>query len=387
LPIDTTQLTPLPPIRTALHSRDEQRDVIPVELHARITEIGTLEVWCSEASGERKWKLQFDVRATTRTDIRLHEAAAERAGFVDEQTVQRCRALIAETFTGAPREPALAETLVKRLEQVSGITRLNWPPSLLRDLWDALMQAAEGRSRTALHEARWLSLLGFSLRPGYGFAVDDWRVAQTWRFFDRKIIYVKNELCRAEWWILWRRIAGGLRAGQQRSIAEPLLAELKKARTQHEKGPHELAEIWRLLASLELLDANVKASFGENLLEHQKNRAAIWALGRLGARVPLSGAITNVMPADAVERWIEALITVRDSADERAFALVQMARRTGDRFRDISEPVRLRVIEWMKKNGAPVHYRHLAEHGGELREQEADLAFGESLPHGLRLAI
>ena len=65
---------------------------------------------------------------------------------------------------------------------------------------------------TALH--RWLNLAGFCLRPGYGLAVDDWRVAQMWRLFPREVVHDRNELVRAEWWILWRRVAGGLSAGE-----------------------------------------------------------------------------------------------------------------------------------------------------------------------------
>lgn len=383
LPIDFTQLTPLPPIRAALHSRSEERPTIPVELHARLTEIGTLEVWCTEMHGAEKWKLQFDTRASAHAESPTSNASTGRAGFLDEEITTQCRALILETFAGPASDPSLAERLVKRLEEASAMSRLDWPPSLLRTFWETLLQVEEGRSRGTLHEARWLSLLGFSLRPGYGFPVDDWRVAQTWRLFDRKIIHSKNELCRAEWWILWRRIAGGLRAGQQRSIAEPLLADLKKSRT-HEKGAHELAEIWRLLASLEWLDANIKTSFGETLLA-QQNRAAIWALGRLGARVPFYGPIHHVVPPNEIERWINALLVAPQNDADFAFALMQMSRRTDDRFRDVSDAIRKQVISWMKKTNAPAHYLHLVEQSGELREQETNLAFGENLPHGLRI--
>jgi hypothetical protein len=38
--------------------------LIPVELRSRVTEIGTLELWCVEKSGKRKWKLEYNVRET-----------------------------------------------------------------------------------------------------------------------------------------------------------------------------------------------------------------------------------------------------------------------------------------------------------------------------------
>ena len=53
-----------------------------------------------------------------------------------------------------------------------GSDRRDWPASLLRRLWEALVEAEPGRPRTARHEARWLNLAGFSLRPGYGLAME-----------------------------------------------------------------------------------------------------------------------------------------------------------------------------------------------------------------------
>ena len=87
------------------------------------------------------------------------------------------------------------------------------------------MEVEPGRKLSPAHEARWLSLLGFSLRPGFGMAVDDWRMAQTRRLLSGLIH--NNPTCRAEWWILWRRVAGGLPSGQQRSLAQPLIADVR----------------------------------------------------------------------------------------------------------------------------------------------------------------
>src|SRR5262249_19721212 len=132
------------------------------------------------------------------------------------------------------KESVPPESLGKLLERELGMPRLDWPPSLLRRIWEELMKVEEGRTRSVSHEARWLNLLGFALRPGFGFAVDDWPVAQTWQLFAKKLQHSANGLCRAEWWILWRRLAGGLVAGQQRVIAEPLVSALR-ARERAEK--------------------------------------------------------------------------------------------------------------------------------------------------------
>ena len=69
-------MTALPPIRTALKTRSRrERGTVAVRLHGKLTEIGTLELWCSEVGGERTWRLQFDVRSATQTDVAAHESA------------------------------------------------------------------------------------------------------------------------------------------------------------------------------------------------------------------------------------------------------------------------------------------------------------------------
>ena len=105
------------------------------------------------------------------------------------------------------------------------MNRDDWPASLLRHLWESLLETEPGRRLSPQHEARWLNLTGFALRPGYGLAVDDWRVAETWKLLHGKLIHV-TPACRAEWYILWRRIVGGMTVGQQQPLAAPLMGAL-----------------------------------------------------------------------------------------------------------------------------------------------------------------
>jgi Ethanolamine utilization protein EutJ (predicted chaperonin) len=39
-------------------------DLTPVSLESRVTEIGTLELWCRERNGDRRWKLELNIRET-----------------------------------------------------------------------------------------------------------------------------------------------------------------------------------------------------------------------------------------------------------------------------------------------------------------------------------
>jgi hypothetical protein len=37
--------------------------VVPVTLHPAVTEVGTLELWMQHTQSERRWKLEFNLRA------------------------------------------------------------------------------------------------------------------------------------------------------------------------------------------------------------------------------------------------------------------------------------------------------------------------------------
>jgi hypothetical protein len=399
--VDPLQMTALPPIRTVLQAGKKTADSIAVTLHARRTEIGTLELWCAELNGDRKWKLQFDVRIASSPGHGAHGGQGEAEGFVDQAIVEACQKSIRQTFGGeGPGERDRPEGLIKRLESITALPRGQWPPSLMRSFWEQLLELEAGRRLSVEHESRWLNLLGYSLRPGYGLAVDDWRVAQTWKLQPSRVIHEKNEQCRAEWWVLWRRVAGGLTQGQQHTLAEPLIAALRtylrKAGTAKgsplDYGPHEGAEVFRLLGALELLKTSTKIELGQMLIQFvARDRAgalqdaAAWALGRIGARVPVYGPLNGLVPVEAVEQWIQSLLGLSKSPAKLSFAFVLMARLTKDRYRDISTEARSSLVQHLKHIGAPAHYVTLVETGGALAEEEQRIAFGESLPRGLRI--
>jgi molecular chaperone DnaK (HSP70) len=397
--VDPEQMTALPPIRTALKVRSRrERGVVAVRLHAKLTEIGTLELWCSEIGGERTWRLQFDVRSSTQTDVAAHETAAEAQGFVDEATAEAARHVLEATFAPAGKDDP--NTLVKRLIAAIGSDRHEWPTSLLRRIWEMLMEQEPGRRKSPQHEARWLNLLGYALRPGYGLAVDDWRVAETWKTVQGKLAH-GAATSRTESLILWRRIAGGLTQGQQRALAELLLATVRTLHKRQTSGsgkgsdptfqPHETLEVLRLLGALELLAVEVKIELGRMLLDLAPKKkleairsAIVWAVARLGAREPAYGPLNTIIPPSEASDWIVRLIDNGPGDAISQFAVVNMARRTNDRFRDIDDAVRNRVLQWLAQRGTSEHSRQLVTEGGTLQREEQDRVFGEQLPKGLR---
>jgi hypothetical protein len=400
LPIDPEQMTALPPIRTVLRTRRRSESgVVAVKLHIRLTEIGTIDLSCNAVDSDRSWTLQFDVRAASRTEIAAHETAGEAEGFIEERAWADCRRLIADVF-GEQGEDKPAG-LAKRLGQALAADRAQWPMSLLRRIWETLLEYEAGRRRSPEHEARWLNLLGYALRPGYGFAVDDWRVAETWRAVRGKSIH-HSPAIQAESLILWRRLAGGLSAGQQLAVAEPLLVSVRGLHRRFAAGkpsapgvylsPEESIEAWRLLGSLELLGVPVKVELGNLLVELLPKRrlasaraAMVWGLGRLGQRVPVYGPLNTVVPAERATRWLDAILQLEHPESTDQLAAMQLARRTHDRYRDLPETLRQKTAQWLDACGRAEHLVSLVLEGGRLEQEEQGYVFGETLPKGLRV--
>lgn len=401
IPFDPEQLSSLPPIRTVLTTRKRGEDaIVDARLTASLTEIGTLELWCEQADGSRRWQLQFDVRSATETDRTAHEGRAEQSGIVDQDTIHAASVVLRSVFgTNGTVKP---DEAMKLLSDAVGLSRNDWPPSLLRAMWHELLDLHDGRKRSPQHEARWLNLTGFCLRPGFGMAADDWRVEETWRATNGRLIHA-TPACLAELRTLCRRISGGLSAGRQNQIASTVLPAIRQRFRQaqtgrgkaaaYASGNHEAAEIWRMLGSLELLDQSLRTELGEMMIDmifrsafEPVHNAMIWALGRVGGRVPVYGLLNLVLPVAKVSEWLDQLLRSGDLANRGVqLTLMQLSRKTGDRFRDIDEALRTRIVAKLNKTDVSPHLLRLIEEGGSLDHQEAGLILGESLPAGLRL--
>jgi hypothetical protein len=56
------QIEELNPLTTTLETAARQAVIVPVHLHSKVTEVGTLELWCISREGQQRWKLEFNVR-------------------------------------------------------------------------------------------------------------------------------------------------------------------------------------------------------------------------------------------------------------------------------------------------------------------------------------
>jgi hypothetical protein len=56
------QVDELAPMETTLEAPGLEGRTVPVHLHSKVTEVGTLELWCLSRDGKQRWKLEFNVR-------------------------------------------------------------------------------------------------------------------------------------------------------------------------------------------------------------------------------------------------------------------------------------------------------------------------------------
>jgi molecular chaperone DnaK (HSP70) len=403
---DPDSILELPPLQTVMRvGRKARAERVPVRLAARVMEVGTIELWCQSRTDDRRWRLQIQFRNPAQAAPRasLPVAGGEADQVIVEQSVLDAALAAIRTAFGpvTPAEEAGPSRLIKRLEEVFDVPRDQWPPSALRAMWEPLRDLAEARLKSARHESRWLNLAGFCLRPGMGFPLDEVRIKALWPVFHVGVKHVKDVQCWAEWWVLWRRVAAGLRRPHHVEIHRrlaPFLDPATAAASARRAGrprpePHELAEIWRCAASLEHLDASIKVGLGQRLLKELKRPSlaphVLWCLGRLGARVPLYGPANTVVPPATVETWVQALLARsfepgRETTDA-IFALAQLARVSGDRARDLSDPIRAHVLTRLTELGAADATLRSVREYHELEVAQQGQALGDSLPVGLRL--
>ena len=400
------ELVSLPPIRTVLrHGRKLSARTIPVHVEAVRTALGTLELWCAAKESEHRWRLEFQLRdAPLLMDEGEATAASGAELSVTPAQLAAATAAIAAVFP--PKDAALAGDgadpagLPRALETALGAGKDGWSLSVLRALWDVLWSGAARRTLTAAHEARWLNLCGFLLRPGFGHELDAWRVRQLAGPLAAGLAFPRAVQNRAEWWNLWKRVAGGLERGQQLRLhgevapwIVPRVAKKTKVKVtgSARPGAQEIREMWQAIGACERLDARLKSELGEVVIEDLvRSKVApqqLWALARLGAREPLYGPLNCVVPADAVARWLERVLalTVWPHPELLAFALVQIARVVDDRERDLDEGCRARLAARLEQLPGGRRSQVLLHEAVPLDRAETGRLLDESLPAGLRV--
>ncbi len=392
------QLLQLPPLHTILRGgKRAGAKRIPVTLAARSTEIGTLELSCVSREGNR-WKLEFNTRDTAAAKS-PEDAPAALVDVFPEEKVQAAAERVKAAYTTDSPTP---QELTKQLEAALESGRSDWPTGLCRRLWEPLMDVAEQRVKTPAHLSRWYNLAGFVLRPGFGDTLDRYRVEALWKTITATAsgaISGGNKLVvpegGADYWIMWRRVAGGLNVALQQALFARLKLILlpSKAKAPMKPSANELTEMWRAAASLERLEAKVKENLGDALVAQLKRQPVpnyvFWSLTRLGARVLLYGPLNTIVHPNVAERWLAALADYSPATENDrlawAFCLAQLGRRNGLRGIDIHHEHQEALSKLLRSMKVPETWAKMTEEVLAPEGDEQSKLFGESLPIGLRL--
>ncbi|MDL1967324.1 MAG: hsp70 family protein [Deltaproteobacteria bacterium] len=378
-------LTSLPPIQTVVqYGKKGVKIRIPVRIESDYTEMGTLAIWCCSLISNHRWKLQFQLRdALTPVDITDKE-------IFEDSVVDEVRSYLESIFSDRTDSSEL-KTLGKVITKKVGRSRERWPLGFIRRISDELIKLVETRAFGPEHESRWLNLTGFCMRPGFGDGFDEYRVKSLWKIHKHGAIHSKNAQVCSEWWILWRRVAGGLSAGQQRQFIQELAPIIMPKKGTKSRIPHqERLEIWMAVANMERLLVKDKIQWGRMLLSEIKpkkcNPQYLWSLSRIGARELFYGPVDRVMPPEEISSWIEEILSKTwRNPKPVGMAIAQLARKTGDRMRDLDSSIIDIIIDWMNQDDFLSPYIKYLEDVVPIAKSEEDAIFGEILPSGLVL--
>lgn len=395
VPLDPNELQALPHINTILHYGKQQlgkgQEKIPVHIGIMLSAIGTLELWLKSLKTDHKWSLEFQVRSASGQENSLAMLEDSKTDETFDATyLDRSKFALTEFFSGTKN--VRSEKLMEHLEQLLDRPRREWPLSVLRGLCDAVLQQCSGRNRSPEYESRWWNLVGFLLRPGFGYTLDDFRMKELWKIVLADLKTSKSGEVQIQRWICFRRVSGGFNKGQQTQIANeiiPLILNKKSNRIEFSgKGElYSFSEKIRLLGALELIDSNIKSKVGAALVERiisgEASQAEYWALARIGARHLVYGSMVNVIPSAIAASWVEKLLQAKNAdQNQLLFVLAQLARKTDQRELNLPAEVISRVLKAYPEDP---RLNTLLLQQNALTQQEQEQLFGDRLPVGLSL--
>ncbi len=389
--VDDDRFQRLPPLATTIQARDggSPRDV-NVSIEGELTPVGTLDIACVEVDvpSPRRFRLAFQLRAG---EAMPPTAPEPRPAGTGARRHEPALDLIGRAF-GKPRADAGgrdAKDLVRELERHLG-ERAKWTIQTNRALFDALIAEARARRRSGDHERVFWLLAGWCVRPGFGDPLDPQRVAALTPLFEERLAFPAEVRGWQQFWIAWRRAAAGLDEEVQTRIRDGVDPHVMPGGGKRPKKPAlALDDALDLAASLERVAPARRVDLGSWAIERTwvDRDPRLWsAIGRLGARVPAYASVHHVVAPHTAERWLDHLLREKwDAVPTAAQAAMRLARRTGDRARDVGDAVRSEVVRRLVAAGADEAWVRAVREVVADDERDRAAFFGDTLPLGLSL--
>jgi molecular chaperone DnaK (HSP70) len=404
--LDDDAFERLPPVVAHLPATSKEQSV-RVRLGGELLTTGQLELACAEIAqgGQtgRRFRLEFALREGARATS-MSPASLAPPSLTPPVSTQ-VRAQVAPSRLGdaekiidkvfgkkAEATPRETKDVLRDLEKTLG-DRLTWTMETCRLLADRLLSNTGSRRRSPHHERAFWLLLGFCMRPGFGDPGDPKRIERAWPLFEGRLGFPNEPQAWQQFFIAWRRMAGGLTEPMQESIRDamdPIVAPKEAGLKPPKRVPEDGGEALVMLAALERAPAPRRAILGEWIVEKTwtNDDARLWtAIGRVGARVPVYASVHHVVPVRNVEAWIERLLRLKwEDVATAQHAAVQLARVTGDRARDVNERLRKEIEKRLVAMHAKESWIRAVRELAEVGEEERVAIMGEGLPIGLKLA-
>lgn len=363
----------LPALTTTIEGNGE----VSVTLESQLDELGVLSVILQEEGNQQRHELHFNLRKEDATPEHCITPELRKA------------VAIVESWFGSASKTAPKEPLKKSLEKVLG-KRETWSGGDARHLFDHLLQLANRRRRSEVHERSWFNLAGYCLRPGIGFAGDKARIAAVWQLYGQGIQYVQSAEIWAQWWAFWRRAAAGLSQEQQLVLytdSNHVLPANKRKKGGKVKVTAAVPEKLRLIGSLERLPVKIKQDIlntvSNQLADKKVNKDMAWCAARLVNRNMIYGDGSLVLPETTIIPVLEQALSYDWKQNTNlALMAVSGAKKTeldaSDGLSAIRETVSVRLTN-QQQNLKMM----LTE--GNVSQQDKQL-WGDVLPGGLSLA-
>lgn len=392
------QFSLLAPIQTVLTlgSSDGQKrkkkkqknsaELIAVKIECQISKTGLLQlVCCSQNDQEQSWDFVFSVHR--------EGDYSDKSGDLDSNALsismswqQQIEMILKRSFSPTMAEDKLNPNhLLDQMETAMAKEKGEWTLTELRLIYSLLEIYTGKRSLSEQHEANWFKIAGYCLRPGYGTTADQVYIDKIANLFNHGLSFAQSKQALGQWWIFWRRIAGGLSTDLQQKIYHKVYPQLRKG----EVNP----EVYLLIGSLERIDVASKIKIVNMLINQIKQKpnqyrtAKLWAIARMATRSPLYGNESNIIPPAMVSEFMVSLDELLDNKLIEPKDLIKFyqlsGKMIGNKDLDLNDRLRSVYINRLQELGCEKDsIQDIVEIIPESHKNR-ELLFGESLPVGL----
>jgi molecular chaperone DnaK (HSP70) len=332
----------------------------------------------ADLGSNRSWDLDFNLKQFKNNSLKT----ANYTSFTEDKLLKINNLIL--FYWGKPSKDIEKGVLPKRilyeLEKIAGSPLNTWTASMLRSIWIPLYNGITRRNRSPEHEMFFFRLAGMALRPGYGYSLDENRIDELWKLLDLGISYPKNKLVLTQWFIMWRRVVGGLDSQKQQTLYNI-----------YESSIFKDSEALKMVVSFERVSLGEKKRTIDLILKHIYRSKKIdknfeWSLKRLLLRVPLYSSDGSVIDANYM-REIYHTFLKQDLPEATYVSLLkvfcQSSQFVNNPLVDIDHRMREDLILRANKQRFPYHIVVNLKKIGIPSEDEKSELFGDNLPIGM----